>query len=125
MRLFQKIRNAPYAILASATVALMAPPAKAQTTIKSAADGLTGQIGSVGSLVVLGAVLGGVVMIGAGLMKLKQASDTQGQQTKYSEGLWRLAVGAGLVAIPAFSGMLTQSLSLGDANFTGASAGTF
>jgi len=115
-----KIRNAPYAILAAATVALYSSSAVAEEgkTIGAAADTFKESLVSVGKLVVLGAVLGGVVMIGAGLMKLKQASDTQGQQTKYSEGLWRLAVGAGLVAIPALSGMLTASVGI-----TGAAIG--
>jgi hypothetical protein len=45
--------------------------------------------------------LGGVGVGGSGLMKLKQAAETQGQQVKYSDGMWRVAVGAGLIAIPA------------------------
>ena len=113
MTILSKIRNAPYAILAAATVAAYSSPAFAETTnIGGAAKGLTDDLKSVGKLIVLGSVVGGVVMLGAGLMKLKQAADTQGQQVKYSEGMWRLAVGAGLVGIPALSGMLAQTIGL-------------
>ena len=122
MKIFTTVRNLPYAILASATVALMAPPAQAET-VGSAATNMYSQLGEIGKLIVLGSVVGGVVMLGAGLMKLKQAADTQGQQVKYSEGMWRLAVGAGLVGIPALSGMLTQTLSLGESTVTGSGAG--
>lgn len=40
-------------------------------------------------------------MSAAGLMKLKQAADTQGQQVKYGEGLWRLGLGSAMVGLPA------------------------
>lgn len=106
-----KIKDMPYAIAAAATVALMAEPAQAQQKIGDAAESVTTQLGNIGKLIVAGSFIGGLVMFGTGLMKLKQASENP--QTKYSEGLWRVAVGAGLVAIPTFSGMLTQTFSLG------------
>ena len=112
MTILSKIRNAPYAILAAATVAAYSSPAFADNNLGGAAKGLTDDLKSVGKLIVLGSVVGGVVMLGAGLMKLKQAADTQGQQVKYSEGMWRLAVGAGLVGIPALSDMLAQTIGL-------------
>ncbi|MNL46414.1 hypothetical protein D3C87_1691220 [compost metagenome] len=64
-------------------------------------------------MTVAGMFLLGIVAIGAGLSKLKQAAETQGQQVKYSEGMWRIGIGAALVAIPAFSGMLSESIGLG------------
>lgn len=114
MKLFGKLSDTPYALLAMATVAILPSHSSAQDKITAGqmADNLTGQIDSVGKLVVAGAGLIGVVLVGAGLMKLKQAADTQGQQVKYSEGLWRLVVGAGLVAIPAVTGMLTATMGL-------------
>lgn len=71
----------------------------------------------------------GALMIAAGLMKLKQAADTQGQQVKYGDGLWRLAVGAGLAAIPAVLGTSTNTVGLdqttefGNTNLTTGAAG--
>lgn len=112
MKLLKSIANAPYAFLAMATVAVTAQPAKAQTTAGEMANTLQEQVGSVGKLVVIGAFLIGVILVGAGLMKLKQAADTQGQQVKYGEGLWRLVVGAGLVAVPAVTGMLASTFGL-------------
>lgn len=113
--MFTKIRNLPYAILASATVALTAENANAQAsgTLGTIATDVKGQVGNIGQLMVAGGFLLGIIMIIAGLIKLKAAADTQGNQVKYSEGLWRLAVGAGLVAVPALSGVLGESLGLG------------
>lgn len=111
------LRNAPYALLAAATIALgdMSNEALAGTganTIGGIADKAKGQISQVGQFVVGGAVLIGVGFVAAGLMKLKQAADTQGQQVKYGEGIWRLVVGAGLVAVPALTGILGASFGL-------------
>jgi hypothetical protein len=113
MKLFSKISSAPYALLAAVTVTITATVQEAQAdggkTLGAAADDVLGQVSNVGKLVVAGAFLIGVIMVAAGLMKLKQAADTQGQQVKYGEGLWRLAVGAGLVAVPALTGMLVAT----------------
>lgn len=43
----------------------------------------------------------GSLLIAAGLLRLKQAADTQGKEVKYGDGLWRLFVGACLAAVPA------------------------
>lgn len=116
---FLKLRDLPYAALAAVTAAAMtAETASAAPTAGEAADKLATQASQIGKLMVAGAFVGGIVMLASGLMKLKQASETQGQQTKYSEGMWRVAVGAGLVAIPAFGGMLTSTFSLGDVSIT-------
>ncbi len=112
------IRDLPYAMLAAATVAAMdteSAHAQSGNTIGSIANTVTGQITNVGKLAVGGAFLGGVGLVATGLMKLKAASESNGQ-VKYSEGLWRMAVGAGLVAVPAVTGSLTQSASLGGVN---------
>lgn len=42
----------------------------------------------------------GIMMMALGLVKLKRAAETEGE-TPYSDGAWRMAVGAGLVALPA------------------------
>lgn len=110
----QKIRDLPYALAASAIVAatFASTEAQAQTTIGQAANSLLTQTSSIGKLMLAGSAIGGIVMFATGLFKLKQASENP--QTKYSEGAWRILVGAGLVAIPAVAAMMTQSFSLGD-----------
>lgn len=121
-----RIRDLPYALAAAATVALTAEEAAAQDNLGTIAGNVRDQMGNVGQLMVAGAFVGGLVMLATGLMKLKQAADTQGNQVKYSEGMWRVAVGAGLVAIPAFSGVLTTSLGLGsDQSITQAGGANF
>ena len=121
-----KVSNLPYYLAAVATVSLMSDPASAQDNIGAVAGSVRDQLGNVGKLMVAGGFVGGLVMLASGLMKLKQAADTQGNQVKYSEGMWRVAVGAGLVAIPAFSGLLTQSFGLGnDASITNMGGASF
>lgn len=116
-----RVRDLPYAVLAFVTVeAMNAAPAMAQNTggkIGDIASGITGQISNVGKLVVGGSFLGGVGFVATGLGKLKQAAEGNGQ-VKYSEGLWRMGVGAGLVAIPAVTGSLTQTANLGGVTMT-------
>jgi hypothetical protein len=108
--LVAKILDARYAVPAAITVALMGTSANAASkNVGDTAKDLGDQMGAVGKLLVAGSFVGGIVMLASGLMKLKQAAETQGQQVKYGEGMWRVAVGAGLIAIPAFGGMLTTT----------------
>jgi hypothetical protein len=116
--ILNKVRNAPYALAAMVTVAAMTSQAEAADGIGPTATKLGQQMGAVGKLLIAGAFVGGIVMLASGLMKLKQAAETQGQQVKYGEGMWRVAVGAGLIAIPAFGGMLTTTFGLGDVTMT-------
>jgi hypothetical protein len=112
-KIFEKIRDSPYAIAAAVAVTAMTATdeAAAQTTIGQAANSLLTQTSSIGKLMLAGSAIGGIVMFATGLFKLKQASENP--QTKYSEGAWRILVGAGLVAIPAVAAMMTNSLTLG------------
>jgi hypothetical protein len=112
-KIFEKIRDIPYAIAAAVAVTAMTATdeAAAQTTIGQAANSLLTQTSSIGKLMLAGSAIGGIVMFATGLFKLKQASENP--QTKYSEGAWRILVGAGLVAIPAVAAMMTNSLTLG------------
>jgi hypothetical protein len=115
------IRNAPYAIGAFLAVSSMSAGsafAASSEGIGETAKNLKEDVGQVGQLIVAGGFMGGIVMLATGLMKLKQAAETQGQQVKYSEGMWRVAVGAGLVGIPAFAGMLTNTFGLGEVDMT-------
>jgi hypothetical protein len=123
--LYNRVNDAKYMLMASATMALMADSASAADTAGATADKLITQAGSVGKLMVAGSFIGGLVMLATGLMKLKQAADTQGNQVKYSEGMWRCGVGAGLVAIPAFSGMLGTTFGWGEPDVTQGGGATF
>ena len=107
----EKIRDLKYAVAAAISVGALVPAtahAEGQN-IGGIADQLITQLGSVGKVVLAGGAIGGIVLMITGLIKLKQAAETQGQQVKYSEGLWRCVVGAGLIAIPALNGVLAQT----------------
>lgn len=107
-KIISKIRDLPYAIAAAVTVATMAP-AEANAngnTVGTIADGLMGQISSVGKAATAISVVGGIILVGTGLLKLKQASDSQGRDAKWSDGLIRCVVGGGLIFIPAVTGSL-------------------
>lgn len=109
-RVFSRVRDLPYAIMAGAAVAAMtADRAAAANDIGTISDRVLNMMGSVGKLIVAGSFVGGIVLLGTGLMKLKAAAENQGQ-AKYSEGVWRVVVGAGLIAIPTFSGVLQQTI---------------
>lgn len=111
----QKIRDLPYSLAAAATVAAMAAGdanAASGNTVGTAAKSVLDQTSSVGKLLLAGAGLGGIVMFATGFFKLKQASENP--QTKYSEGAWRIGVGAGLIAIPAVAALMTNTFTLGD-----------
>lgn len=118
MNLFRKIQDRYYGLMAAGALALMeTSPAHAQSkNVGQMATDVTTQVGQIGKFAVQGCVLGGVVMVATGLMKLKQAADTQGQQVKYGEGLFRLAVGAGLVGVPALTGNLSTTFGLNGAS---------
>jgi anti-sigma factor RsiW len=122
--MFNKIRNLPYALAASATVFLMAEVANAQSNenIGQKAEQLKTQFGSLGKALVAGAFFIGIILVITGLIKLKAASENP-NQAKYSDGLWRLAVGAGLIAIPAVTGILGASLGLGETKSITAAGG--
>lgn len=107
-----KIRHYKHHIIASLSALLISSSAHAQKA-GELADELKSQFGQVGQAVVAGAFFIGIIMVITGLMKLKAAADNP-NQVKYSDGLWRLAVGAGLIAIPAVTGILGATLGLGD-----------
>ena len=115
-KIFEKFKDGKYNILAVATVAITTPQASnAQgmpggNGIGTVAENVEGNIQQIASLVVAGAFLGGITFVALGLMRIKAAVDSQGQQVKYSEGLWRLGIGAALVALPAVTGVGVSTL---------------
>ncbi|TLX15836.1 hypothetical protein [Rhizobium sp. MHM7A] len=115
LKKLNKIRDFKYQIAAAIAVGAMAPATAHADggTVGTIADGLITQLSSVGKVVLAGGAIAGIVLMITGLIKLKQAAETQGQQVKYSEGLWRCVVGAGLIAIPALNGVLAQTVGFG------------
>lgn len=113
-KLITKIRDIPYALAAASTVAALgiAGEANAANNVGTVAKSVFDQTTNVGKLVLAGFALGGIFMFGLGFFKLKEASENP--QTKYSAGAWRIAVGAGLVAIPTVAAIMTNTFSLGD-----------
>lgn len=63
-----------------------------------------------GKVVVAGLSLGGLLFLASGFHNLRRAAETYGKEVRYSEALWRLAVGAGLIAIPALAAMMTTTV---------------
>jgi hypothetical protein len=118
-KILNKVRDLNYTVAAAVAVAAMSSEqALAVEDIGGTAKNIAGQIGEVGKASVAGMFLIGVIAVGAGLAKLKQAAETQGQQVKYSEGMWRIGIGAALIAIPTFSGMLVASGGWGSVTMT-------
>lgn len=115
MKLISKLRDLPIATAAAITVFAMSTEAKAEAAnVGGMADTITTQVGSVGRAAIAGMFLGGIAFLGTGLMRLKKASESQGQQVPYSDGLWRIGLGAALMSVPFLAGVTAQSLGLGD-----------
>ncbi len=114
------LRDKLYGSLASAAaLAIATGEAHAQgSTIGDASTKVLAQVKNVGTLTIGASFLLGIVMVAGGLLKLKQASENQGQNPPYSAGLWRLALGAGLLALPALGQMLTASGQMDAAKMT-------
>jgi len=130
MQLLNSIRDYKYNVLALATVlAFTAEEAAAGPTagkdIAGVASTAFDQIKSVGELTLGASFLVGVIMVAGGLMKLKQSSENQGQNPPYSAGLWRLGLGAGLVALPAITTVMVKSGGLAGNGPSGLSASPF
>ncbi len=96
-----------------ASLATSAHSAAKSSDIGGVALTVTNQLENIGRLIGGAAFVGGVFFVATGLFKLKAAVDTQGQQTKYGEGVWRLALGAALVSLPAVIGIGTGTFGLG------------
>lgn len=63
-----------------------------------------------GKLIVAGTAIGGLMFFASGFHNLKHAAETFGEEVRYSEGVWRILVGAGLIAIPALTAMMTTTV---------------
>ena len=77
------------------------------------ANTVSGNIQSVGNLLLSGSFLAGVGFAGAGLLKVKKAADSDGRDP-YGPGLWRLGVGGALVGLPALTAAMKGTLFTSD-----------
>ncbi len=116
-KIIERVRDLPYWVGALMATPLVALPHDAFAA-GIGSGGLAGaketwktQMAGIGDIVSMGSGVIGLVMSAAGVMKLKQAADSQGQQTKYGEGLWRLGVGGALCALPAVSSTMTGTVT--------------
>lgn len=92
------------------SAALIAPTISYAQGFADLASNLRTQMGSMFQIATLGFALLGIFFVGTGLMRLKAAVDSQGQQVKYSEGIWRLGLGGLLIAVPVITGIGNQTL---------------
>ncbi len=98
--------------LAALTVAALtglSGEAAAQSSAGGIANTVSNSLTGMGNLLLGGAFLGGVALCGAGLLKVKEVSDSDGRDS-YGPAIWRLGVGGGLVALPALSGAMSGTL---------------
>ena len=96
----------------AASVAVITSPAFAQQAIGDMSKGIMNRLDGVVDLTFLLSMIGGGVLSVIGLMKLKAASDNP-QQTKYSDGLIRIAIGAALMA-PGTVSQVAQMTATGE-----------
>jgi hypothetical protein len=117
---YVRLMAASALLTAMASAAAHAQVAGTTGGFGTVADTVNGQLNSVGKLLLGGSFLGGIGFVGHGLVKLKTANDSQGRDAKYADGIWRLAVGGGLVALPTMASM--GKTSLFGTNTTGVTA---
>ena len=127
--MIKKINNKIASLAATAAAFTMSTGAASAQTLNGGintdgvgigkiADNVTGQIDQVMVLVVLAASLAGMFYVITGLLALKQANDSNGQQVKYSSGMIKIAVGAFLVASVSLTDVMQETV------FGGSSDGT-
>ncbi|HRJ12005.1 MAG TPA: hypothetical protein PKW15_02045 [Alphaproteobacteria bacterium] len=91
---------------------LGAQDALAQSTdLAGAMDDLREQIGGATQVIYTGSYIGGTTALMMGAFKLKAHAENPGQ-TPMQQGLARLAVGAGLIALPSVGETITNSLGV-------------
>jgi hypothetical protein len=107
-------------LVASAAIIAMPHLAFAATDLNTVAGTADTEMSSIPTIISVCFYIGGAAFCGSGLLKLKQYADNPGVNAKLGEGVGRLAVGAGLLALPFISDALINSLGL-----TGAAAPTW
>ena len=124
-KLYNKLIDAKYALYASATTAIMLPSVShaqlvGDTTFTDIGGNVKTQMEGIAPVITLGAAFLGTFFVITGILKLKAAAESQGQQVKYSEGIWRIAIGSMLIGGVTIAGTGMNSLLGGE---TGADVG--
>ena len=112
-RIINVVRDLPYYLGVFIATSSVCTSAYADAGLVGISTKWKTQMKSAGDIFSMGCGIGGLVMAGAGVMKLKQAADSQ---TKYGEGLWRLGVGGALCAIPTISNEMQGAVTATDGN---------
>lgn len=99
--------------LLMASVALIAAPHLVHAQDLNTVVGKTDtELSSIPTIIAVCFYIGGAAFTGSGLLKLKQYADNP-NNVKLGEGVGRLSVGAGLLALPFISSALISTLGLG------------
>lgn len=110
-KVFGKIKDAPYALAALVAGVTASESAHAASGLEKLYDNFKGQANAgLGILTTASFVLGAGFLV-AGVMKLKQAQDTQGQQVKWGDGAWRVILGGCLAAVPFLLDVAQEGVS--------------
>ena len=96
----------------AAAATCLATPAHAGSGVGGIAGVFNQGLGDMGKTVIGVSMLGGLGLVGAGLLKLKAASDSAGREP-YGPGIWRLGAGAGLVGLTTMTGIFTDTATGG------------
>ena len=104
------IRNRLNVSLMTAMATVLATgEASAQSSVGTIANTAGTSLQGMGDLLLGGAFLGGLGFVGAGLLKMKKAADSDGRDP-YGPGIWRLGVGGALVALPVLTNAMQGTL---------------
>ena len=99
-------------LAATAAMTAVSGQAHAGSGVGGVAGVFNQGLDSMGKTVIGVSMLGGLGLVGAGLLKLKAASDSAGREP-YGPGIWRLGAGAGLVGLTTMTGIFTDTATGG------------
>lgn len=97
-KIFGKFTDVKYALYASISTALLAPSSAFAQGMISMGANLKQQFQWVWNIASWAFMAVGIFYVGTGIARLKAAVDSQGQQVKYSEGIWRIALGSAFLS---------------------------
>jgi hypothetical protein len=111
-------------ILTAAIVAIASPHmAFAATDLTTTVSTVQSSINNIPQVIAGAFYIGGAAMTGAGLLQLKAHAENPAQNP-LGKGMGRLAAGAGLLALPAMSNWVNNTLNLGSQGFSEGSLGS-
>lgn len=101
-----KLAVAPVALVAGTQAAHAGP-------VGDIVRNFTEDVKEFGNLFVYGTMAGGAYFLGAGFLKLREASQSQGQQVKYGEGMWRVGLGICMLSVGGVLAIGRETLGVG------------